>query len=104
MFSIMEIGRVREILSELGRRLRAARIERNDTMEVFAQRLGVSVGTVRAMERGVPTVQIGAWLNALWILNQLDAITHMLEPQESLLDRIRAQEKGRRQRASRRPQ
>ena len=99
----MEIDRVREILSELGKRLRAARIERNDTMEVFAQRLGVSVGTVRAMERGAPTVQIGAWLNALWILNQLDTVTRVLEPQESLLDRIRAQEKRRRQRASRRP-
>jgi hypothetical protein len=42
----MEIKRVTEVLAELGRRLRAARIERNDTMEVFAQRLGVSVGTV----------------------------------------------------------
>ena len=100
----MEIERVGEILSELGTRLRAARIERNDTMEVFAQRLGVSVGTVRAMERGTPTVQVGAWLNALWILNQLDTITHVLEPQESLLDRVRAQQRRRRQRASRRPQ
>ena|SRR5579862_5129642 len=100
----MEIDRVSEVLSELGRRLRAARIERNDTMEVFAQRLGISVGTMRAMERGAPTVQIGAWLNALWTLNQLDTITHVLEPQESLLDRVRAQEKRRRQRASRRPQ
>jgi transcriptional regulator with XRE-family HTH domain len=100
----MEINQVKEILSQLGGRLRAARIERNDTMEVFAQRLGVSVGTVRAMERGAPTVQIGAWLNALWTLNQLDTITHVLEPKESLLDRIRAQEKGLRQRASRRPQ
>ena len=99
----MEIERVSEILSELGRRLRAARIERNDTMEVFAQRLGVSVGTVRAMERGAPTVQVGAWLNALWVLNQLDTITHVLQPTESLLERMRAQEKRRRQRASRRP-
>jgi transcriptional regulator with XRE-family HTH domain len=100
----MDIERVSDILAEWGKRLRAARIERNDTMEVFAQRLGVSVGTVRAMERGAPTVQIGAWLNALWILNQLDTITHVLEPKESLLDRFRAQEKRRRQRASRRPE
>jgi len=99
----MEIKRVRDILIELGQRLRAARIERNDTMEVFAQRLGVSVGTVRAMERGTATVQVGAWLNALWILNQIDTITHVLETQASLLDRIRAEEKVRRQRASRRP-
>jgi hypothetical protein len=102
IFYIMEIERVGEVLSELGRRLRAARIERNDTMDVFAQRLGVSVGTVRAMERGAPTVQVGAWLNALWVLNQLDTITHVLEPKESLLERARAQEKRRRQRASRR--
>src|SRR2546423_14867174 len=98
----MEIDRVKEVLVELGSRLRAARIGRNDTMEVFAQRLGVSVGTVRAMERGAPTVQVGAWLNALWILNQLDTFTVVLEPKEGLLDRIRAQEKGLRQRASRR--
>jgi transcriptional regulator with XRE-family HTH domain len=98
----MNVDQVKYILRGLGQRLRAARIERNDTMEVFAQRLGVSVGTVRAMERGAPTVQIGAWLNALWILNQLDTITPVLEPKESLLDRFRAREKRRRQRASRR--
>jgi transcriptional regulator with XRE-family HTH domain len=99
----MEIIEVTDALRALGERLRAARIERNDTMAVFAERLGVSAGTVRAMERGAPTVQIGIWLNALWILNQLDALSHVLEPRDSVLDRIRAREKGRRQRASRRP-
>jgi transcriptional regulator with XRE-family HTH domain len=98
----MKVDEVSEILTALGSRLRAARILRNDTMEVFAERLGVSVGTVRAMERGVPTVQVGAWLNALWILNELDALTRVLEPRDSLLDRVRAQEKARRVRASRR--
>jgi len=100
---MVEIDEVSHVLRELGERLRAARIERNDTMAVFAERLGVSTGTVRAMERGAPTVQIGIWLNALWILNQLDAMTHVMEQRESLLDRIRAEEKGRRQRASKRP-
>jgi transcriptional regulator with XRE-family HTH domain len=84
-----------------GGRLRAARIERNDTMDVFAERLGVSVGTVRAMERGAPTVQVGAWLNALWVLNELDTLKKVLAPRESLLDRVRSQEKERRRRASR---
>jgi len=98
----MKVDQVTEILAGLGSRLRAARLERNDTMEVFAQRLGVSVGTVRAMERGAPTVQVGVWLNALWLLNELDAMTRVLEPRESLLERFRAQEQGRRHRASRR--
>jgi transcriptional regulator with XRE-family HTH domain len=103
MFIIMEIEEVNIALRQWGERLRAARIERNDTMAVFAERLGVSAGTVRAMERGAATVQIGVWLNALWVLNQLAAITHVLEPQETVLDRIRAEKKRRRQRASRRP-
>ncbi len=33
----MEIDRVREILAEWGKRLRAARIERNDTMEIDSE-------------------------------------------------------------------
>ena len=98
----MQVDEVTEFLAELGSRLRAARIERNDTMEVFAERLGVSVGTVRAMERGAPTVHVGVWLNALWILNQLDSLKQVLEPRESLLERVRAQEKAQRHRASRR--
>ena len=98
----MQIEETAEILSQLGSRLRAARINRNDTMEVFAERLGVSVGTVRAMERGAPTVQVGAWLNALWLLNELDSLVPILKPKESLLERFKAEEKGRRQRASRR--
>ena|ERR1700712_1689234 len=100
----MQIEEVTEILVQLGGRLRAARINRNDSMEVFAQRLDVSVGTVRAMERGAPTVQVGAWLNALWLLDELHSVALVLKPKESLLERFKAEEKGRRQRASRRRQ
>ena len=98
----MKIDEVTDVLVGLGGRLRAARIARNDTMEIFAERLGVSVGTVRAMERGAPTVQIGAWLNALWIFDELETLTPILQRKESLLDRLRAQEKNRRLRASKR--
>jgi transcriptional regulator with XRE-family HTH domain len=98
----MKVDEVSETLTALGSRLRAARIARNDTMDVFAERLGVSVGTVRAMERGALTVQVGVWLNALWVLNELDTLKKVLEPRDSLLDRLRAQEKARRRRASRR--
>jgi len=98
----MELNEVSEVLQELGRRLRAARLKRDDTMAVFAQRLGISKATVRAMEQGAPTVQIGAWLKALWVLDELDTIRPVLEPKESLLDRARAQHRRPKQRASRR--
>jgi len=98
----VKIDEVTDVLVGLGGRLRAARIARNDTMEIFAERLDVSVGTVRAMERGAPTVQIGAWLNALWILDELETLTPILQRKESLLDRFRAQDRNRRLRASKR--
>ncbi|MEO7743675.1 MAG: helix-turn-helix transcriptional regulator [Usitatibacter sp.] len=72
-----------------GGRLRAARIERNDSMQVFAARIGVSEGTVRDMERGARTVQIGTWLNALAALDRLDEVARVLERRESLIDRAR---------------
>jgi len=98
-----KVTQTHDLLQTLGRRLRAARLERNDTMALFAERLGVSEGTVRAMEQGRPTVQIGAWLNALWILDALEPFGAVLEPRDSLLERARAERAPRRQRASRRP-
>jgi transcriptional regulator with XRE-family HTH domain len=89
-------------LKELGRRLRDARLARNDPMAIFAERLGVSERTVRAMEQGRPTVQVGAWVQALWVLDALESLGRILESQESLLDRARRMHEPRRQRASRR--
>jgi transcriptional regulator with XRE-family HTH domain len=90
-------------LSELGTRLKALRLARNDTMAVFAQRLGVSAGTLRAMEHGVATVQIGAWAKALWVLDRLDDLNGVLARKESLLEQARVPRTRLRQRASRRP-
>jgi transcriptional regulator with XRE-family HTH domain len=96
-----QIREVAEALTALGTRLRDARLKRDDTMATFAERLGVSERTVRAMEQGRPTVQIGTWVNALFILEALDSLTHVLEMRESLLDRAR-NVRPQRQRASRR--
>lgn len=100
---MVKIDESRRALSALGRRLRRARLERNDSMVVFAQRIGVSEQTVRSMERGQPTVQIGTWLDALWVLDELDPLDRLLEKRESLLARARHEANARqRQRASRR--
>jgi transcriptional regulator with XRE-family HTH domain len=97
-----QVTETQRALATLGRRLRRARLERNDTMAVFAQRIGVSDRTVRAMESGLPTVQIGTWLEALWVLDELDPFGHLLEKREGPLDLARREESARqRQRASR---
>ncbi|MBL8517627.1 MAG: helix-turn-helix transcriptional regulator [Betaproteobacteria bacterium] len=86
---MLEIRETTEFLKILGERLRHARVERNDTMKIFADRLGVSEGTVRDMERGARTVQIGTWLNALWMVDCLDDVRSILEPRESLIEKAR---------------
>ena len=99
---MLDIKEQQRYLSELGVRLRVLRLARNDTMAVFAQRLAVSAGTLRAMEHGAATVQIGAWVKALWVLDQLDDLSGVLVQKESLLERARAPRTHSRQRASRR--
>jgi transcriptional regulator with XRE-family HTH domain len=98
----MELKEQRRYLSELGIRLKTLRLARNDTMAVFAQRLGVSAGTLRAMEHGAGTVQIGAWVKALWVLDRLDDLNGLLAQKASLLDQARAPRTRIKQRASRR--
>lgn len=83
------------LLQLLGERLRRARIERNDSMKVFAARIGASEGTLRDMERGARTVQIGTWLNALSALDRLDDVNAVLEPRESLIERARRETSAR---------
>jgi transcriptional regulator with XRE-family HTH domain len=99
---MMNFKEQRQYLSELGVRLKTLRLARNDTMAVFAQRLGVSAGTVRAMEHGAGTVQIGAWVKALWVLDHLDDLNGVLAQKTSLLEQARAPRTRIKQRASRR--
>src|ERR1700722_20276945 len=89
-------------LKELGQSLRDARLARNDPMASFAERLCLSERTVHAMDQGRPTVPVGPWIQALWMLDALEPLSRVLESQESLLDRARRMHERRRQRASRR--
>jgi transcriptional regulator with XRE-family HTH domain len=99
---MLDVKEQQQYLSELGIRLKSLRLARNDTMAVFAQRLGVSAGTLRAMEHGMATVQIGAWVTALWVLDRLEDLDGVLARKESLLEQARAPRARSRQRASRR--
>lgn len=99
---MVAITSVTDALTRLGARLRAARIARDEPMQLFAQRIGVSVPTLRAMEQGVDTVGIKHWANALWALDRLSDLAAVLTQSASPLDLARQQSQPQRRRASRR--
>jgi transcriptional regulator with XRE-family HTH domain len=92
-------------LRMMGKRLREARLARNEPQVRFAARIGVSVPTLRKLEQGDPNVAVGAFVEALWALDRLDDLDAVLAPGKSLFDRMDRMENTQpaaRQRASKR--
>jgi transcriptional regulator with XRE-family HTH domain len=83
MVSIKEVSFT---LTEIGERIRDLRIARGESQELFASRIGVSRPTVKAIENGEPTVQVGHWMAACWALNRLGEMRESFEGATALLD------------------
>ena len=71
-------------LVSLGARLRAERLVRNDSQARFSARIGVSVPTLRRLEQGDPSAQIGHWLRAFEVLGRLHEVETLLGAPASL--------------------
>jgi transcriptional regulator with XRE-family HTH domain len=92
---------IQSVLQQLGDRLRAERLTRNESQTRFAARIGVSVPTLRRMEQGDTSAQIGHWLTALTLLGRIADAEALLAPRYSLFDAAAQAEKPVRQRARR---
>lgn len=93
----------KEAMTRLGKRLKSARLEQDDTQKDFAARIGISIPTLQKMEQGNPNVAMGTWVKVLDLLDKLDELEKLLSPRESLVERYAAYEKIKgRQRAGRR--
>lgn len=89
----------REVVREIGRRLRRRRLERNWSQEQIAERAGLSRLTLAKLEKGTPT----SLLTLIQILRALDAIEELdgFLPDPGISPLELARMKGReRQRAS----
>jgi transcriptional regulator with XRE-family HTH domain len=73
-------------LAEIGGRIRDLRIARGESQTLFASRIGVSRPTVKAIENGEPTVQVGHWMAACWALNCLGDVRGAFQDTIPLLD------------------
>jgi len=86
------------LLKELGQRLKEARLARNESQELFAQRLGMTRQSYSRMEQGSPQTLIGNWLAASSILGRLDDWQDILVEKEDLFTKFE-KKKAKRKRA-----
>ena len=60
------------ILQQMGEQIKASRLRRRLSVELVAQRAGVSRATVWNVEKGNPSVAIGIYAAVLHALNNMD--------------------------------
>jgi len=79
---------IESLLQQLGERLRGARLARNESQELFAQRLGLTRQSYSKMEKGSPQTLIGKWMEASSLLDRLDGWLDVLAPKEDLFAKL----------------
>lgn len=67
-------------LRKLGSDLATARKRRKDSLKGWAQRLNISVPTLMKLEKGDPTVSMGVYATALWLINRQQALGQLADP------------------------
>ena len=60
-------------LRELGENLAIARKRRREPLKAWAQRIGVSEPTLARMEKGDPSVSMGVYATAIWLMGRAAA-------------------------------
>jgi DNA-binding XRE family transcriptional regulator len=71
-------------LRQLGENLAIARSRRKESQRAWAQRIGISVPTLIRLEKGDPTVSMGAYASALWLMGRAQALADVAAPAADL--------------------
>jgi transcriptional regulator with XRE-family HTH domain len=67
-------------LRRIGEGIQTARLRRNMSQQELADRLGVSIHTVRAVEAGKAGTGVGTYLHALWVLDLIETVSQVADP------------------------
>ena len=65
---VVLLSSTEQALGKAGANIKKARLRRNIRAEILAERAGISVDTLSAIEKGVSTVSIGAYAAVLAVL------------------------------------
>ena len=82
------LPQTQRLLNQMGKQIRLARLRRQLTAELVAERAGISRATLSNIEKGSPSVAIGSYAAVLHALNGMDKETLvriMTEPKNSII-------------------
>ena len=68
-------------LETLGSHLAVARVRRKESLSTRAQRIGVSIPTLMRLESGDPSVAMGIYATALWLIGRDGELALMASPE-----------------------
>lgn len=71
-------------LQTLGEHCALARLRRKESQKQWASRLGVSVPTLIRLEKGDPTVSMGVYATALWLIGLAGGLAELADPVKDL--------------------
>ena len=95
--------RVRRSLTKLGADIALARKKRSLTVVMMAERIGVAKSTYLKLEKGDPTVALGTYAMAFFVLGFGESLGELLDPRKDeqglLLDLERMPQRVRRPRS-----
>ncbi len=75
----MKSFRVECALKKIGQDIKAARRRRRLTMQNMAERIGITRVTLAKLEDGSPTVSMGSYAMAFYVLGKLAALEDVLD-------------------------
>lgn len=91
-----------EILSTMGEQIKLARLRRNLSAELVAERAGISRATLCNVEKGSPSVAIGIYAAVLHALNDMDSDLLLIARDDEFGKKLQELNLSSRKRATRR--
>ena len=99
--AVVVLPQTQRLLSQMGEQIRLARLRRHLPSELVAERAGVSRQTVTAVEKGTPSVALGAYAAVLHALGGLEKDLLLVAKDDELGRKLQDLDLPQRQRAPR---
>ena len=80
-------------LRKVGRDINDARRRRRVTIQLMAERAGVSTATIRKIEKGDPTTSMGGYSSVLFVLGMVERLGDLVDAAHDLTGRQLSDEK-----------